>query len=126
MKTPLWAALQNGHEEAAQILANKGAQCTAEEIRLLGNNYTQFAGKRATQAAVQQQWQGAGQPIQGKVRPGQEQDSPSNEENGTGTKEQEKEEGKEEKEIRKKGGFVYSNHHHPRGGEGAEEIEMRR
>ena len=110
IKGALYIALEYGHGEAAQILANKGAQCTEAEKLKLGNKYTQFSGKRA-QAALQGQGQGAGQPIQGKVqgieRPSQEQDSLSKEENATGTKEQE--EGKEEKEIREKGGFVFQS-----------------
>ena len=89
MKGALCIALAYGREEAVQILANKGAQCTEAEIRQLGDKYTQFSGKRAAQAALQGQWQGAGQPIQGKERPGQEQDSLGNDENATGTKVQE-------------------------------------
>ena len=107
MKSALYVTLAYGREEAAQILANKGAQCTEAEIRMLGDKYTQFSGKRAAQASLQEQWQGARQPIQGKERPGQEQDSLGNNENATGTKVQE--EGKEEQEIRKKGGFVFQS-----------------
>ena len=106
MEGALYVAMEYGREEAAQILANKGAQCTEAEIRMLGDKYTQFSGKRAAQAALQGQWQ-IGQPIQGKERPGQEQDSLGNEENATGTKVQG--EGKEEQEIRKKGGFVFQS-----------------
>ena len=45
-KSPMFLALYGDHEEAAKILARKGAECAPEEQRELGNKYT----KRRIQA----------------------------------------------------------------------------
>ena len=38
----MYVALYGNKEEAAKILARKGAECTPEEQKILGNKYTTF------------------------------------------------------------------------------------
>ena len=63
-------ALQDGHVEAAKILARKGADCTEAEKRELGEKYTNF----------QQIQQREAQTRQGHGRAEQEEESKSKEE----------------------------------------------
>src|SRR3990167_5068521 len=53
-KGPMCLALWKGHEEAAKILARKGADCTEEEKARLGKKYTNFQQIQKREQAARQ------------------------------------------------------------------------
>ena len=54
IKGPMYLALGEGHEEAAKILARKGADCTEEEKAELGEKYTNFEQIQKREQAARQ------------------------------------------------------------------------